>query len=75
MYTLTRQGLPAQARYTVYRSDDPVTEGMSETAFARLTRGLSVADVATMRDGPLSFDARLLADARAIIPALDWIMR
>ena len=75
MYTLTSQGLPAQARYTVYRSDDPVTEGMSETAFARLTRGLSVADVATMRDGPLSFDARLSADARAIVPALDWMMQ
>jgi tetratricopeptide (TPR) repeat protein len=75
MYTLTSQGLPAQARCTVYRSDDPVTEGMSEGAFARLTRGLSVADVATMRDGPLSFDARLSADARAIVPALDWMMR
>jgi tetratricopeptide (TPR) repeat protein len=75
MYTLTPQGLPAQARYTVYRSDDPVTEGMSEAAFARLTRDLSVADVATMRDGPLAFDARLSADARAIIPALDWLMR
>ena len=75
MYTLTPQGLPAQARYTIYRSDDPVTEGMSEAAFARLTRDLSVADVATMRDGPLAFDARLSADARAIIPALDWIMR
>jgi len=75
MYTLTTQGLPAQARYTIYRSDDPVTEGMSETAFARLTRGLSVADVATMRDGPLAFDARLSADARTIVPALDWLMR
>jgi len=48
---------------------------MSETAFARLTRGLSVADVATMRDGPLSFDARLSTDARAIVPALDWMMQ
>ena len=75
MYTLTPQGLPAQARYTIYRSDDPVTEGMSEAAFARLTRDLSVADVATMRDGPLAFDARLSAGARTIIPALDWIMR
>jgi tetratricopeptide (TPR) repeat protein len=75
MYTLTPQGLPAQARYTVYRSDDPVTEGMSEVAFARLTRGLSVADVATMRDGPLSFDVRLSADGRAIVFALDWMMR
>jgi len=75
MYTLTTQGLLAQARYTIYRSDDPVTEGMSETAFARLTRGLSVADVATMRDGPLAFDARLSADARTIVPALDWLMR
>jgi tetratricopeptide (TPR) repeat protein len=75
MYTLTTQGLPAQARYTIYRSDDPVTEGMSETAFARLTRGLSVADVATMRDGPLAFDARLSVDARMIVPALDWLMR
>jgi tetratricopeptide (TPR) repeat protein len=75
MYTLSLQGMPAQARYTVYRSDDPLTEGMSEAAFARLTRGLSVGDVATMRDGPLSFDARLSADARAIVPALDWMMR
>jgi tetratricopeptide (TPR) repeat protein len=75
MYTLLPQGLPALARYTVYRSDDPVTEGMSEPAFARLTRGLSVADVATMRDGPLAFDARLSADARMIVPALDWMMR
>jgi tetratricopeptide (TPR) repeat protein len=74
-YTLTPQGLPAQARYTVYRFDDPVTEGMSEAAFARLTRGLSVADVATMRDGPLSFDARLSADGKAILPALDWMIR
>ena len=75
MYTLTTQGLPAQARYTIYRSDDPVTEGMSEPAFARLTRGLSVADVATMRDGPLAFDARLSVDAKMIVPALDWLMR
>jgi tetratricopeptide (TPR) repeat protein len=74
-YTLSAQGLPAQARYTVYRSDDPVTEGMSEGAFARLTRGLSVADVATMRDGPLAFEARLTVDAGAIVPALDWTMR
>lgn len=75
MYTLTPQGLPAQARYTVYRSDDPVTEGMGEAAFARLTRDLSVADVATMRDGPLSFDARLSVDTRAIVPALTWMMQ
>ena len=74
-YLLDAQSLPAQARITVYRSDDPVTEGMSESAFARLTRGLSVADGATMRDGPLSFDARLTADARAIAPALAWMMQ
>jgi tetratricopeptide (TPR) repeat protein len=74
-YTLNAQGLPAQARVTVYRSDDAVTEGMSEAAFGRLTRGLSIADVATMRDGPLSFDARLTTDARAILPSLAWMMR
>jgi tetratricopeptide (TPR) repeat protein len=48
---------------------------MSDAAFARLTRDLSAADSATMRDGPLAFEARLTADARAIVPALAWMMQ
>ena len=50
-YTASVPGIGASARLIAFVYDGPVTNGMGESAFAELTRGLQPADAQTLRDG------------------------
>jgi len=71
-YVLGAPKLRAQARINVYRYLAPVTNGMGETAFATLTRGLSPADLTIVREGTLAYDLRLTCGEADVGQAVAW---
>jgi hypothetical protein len=73
-YSLTVPKLQAQARIAVYRYLDAVTAGMGEAAFNALTRGLRAVETATVREGRLALDLRLVSGEREIAQALAWVV-
>src|SRR5215469_18160952 len=59
LYELRNGDIPATAEITVYQHEKAITSGMSESAFATLSRGLQPHDVRTLRDGGLAYNMRL----------------
>ncbi|MEO7002178.1 MAG: hypothetical protein ABI068_10150 [Ktedonobacterales bacterium] len=74
-WRLGPQQLLTTARLVVARHDGPVMDGMGETAFNAITRGLAAEDTHTLRTSDLALDLHLNAPLREALPALAWAMR
>lgn len=75
-FTASIPGLSgASCRIGVYRYDAEVMDGLSEAAFAALTKGLAADDLRTLREGRIALDLRLGAADDDAPRALDWLTR
>lgn len=75
-FTASLPGLSgASCRIGVYRYDAEVMEGLSEAAFAALTKGLVASDLRTLREGRVALDLRLSVGDGEAPRALDWLAR
>ncbi|HST87030.1 MAG TPA: tetratricopeptide repeat protein [Ktedonobacterales bacterium] len=75
-FTASVPGLSgASCRIGVYRYETEVMDGLSEAAFAALTKGLASDDLRTLREGRVALDLRLSAADSNAPRALDWLTR
>jgi tetratricopeptide (TPR) repeat protein len=74
-HTLAIAGTRATGRISVFRYGGAVTEGMGDSAFNALTRGLSPEDVRTLREGTVSVNLRVTTLRAQALAALGWAVR
>ena len=71
-YTSVPTSVTHQTRIIAYRHDKAVTNGMGESAFARITRDLPEASAETVRAGSLALSVRVTIPDDLPLAALDW---
>lgn len=65
----------ASAKITIERHAKPVTVGMTESALARLARGLRPEEVSTLRAGSLALDVHAQLVGGSALPFAAWVTR
>lgn len=75
LYELRNGDIPATSEITVYQHEKAITSGMSESAFAMLSRGLEPHNVRTLRDGGLAYNMRLSTPEPKVLETLNWGLR